>query len=235
MSLRNNFPVAHRALRVTLCIAVSACAAGGASAESSFHGEDITVSWEYWNSNSPGAGGSLVATTDSAVVAASDAVDPDLPDFHSSTGTDFELWDVDFFEDEIRFEYTSIYSQDDDHQYMYLSAVGLHFEDTADVLGDIQDVQVDATFAPYGFDPELVSWDANNIWVDLQGSMCHFGSMGSMPSCTNPASPTGFDNEIVLIVALPEPSPASTLPFGGVLLWLLERRRSRPCARNGRA
>jgi hypothetical protein len=115
---------------------------------------------------------------------------------------------------------------------MYLSAVGFHFEDTTDALSDIEDVQVDTTFAPFGFDPALVSWDENNIWVDLQGSMCHYGSMGSMPSCTNPASPTGYDNEIVLIVTLPEPNLAMTLPYGLISLWLLGRRRANLRARS---
>jgi hypothetical protein len=203
-----------------------------AAAESPFQGKNLTVTWEYWSSASPGAGGTWLATTDTAIVTADDVADPDLPGFHSSTGTTFELWDVDFWEDEVRLSYESIHVQDLDHQYMYLSPVGFHFEDVAEVLGDIEGVQVHTTFAPFGFDPALVTWDANNIWVDLQGSMCHFGSMGSMPSCTNPSSPTGYDNEIVLIVTVPEPSLALALPSGLAGLWVLGRRRRR--ARAGR-
>lgn len=208
-------------------LAASCLLSGAAAAESPFQGKDVTVTWEYWTAASPGAGGAHLATTDTAIVTGDDGVDPDLPDFHSSTGNTFELWNVDFWEDEVRLSYESIYAQDHDHQYMYLSPVGFHFEDAADALGDIEDVQVDATFAPFGLDPALVTWDANNIWVDLQGSMCHFGSMGSMPSCTNPSSPTGYDNEIVLIVTVPEPSVAFVLPFGLAVLWGLGRRKRR--------
>ncbi len=137
------------------------------------------------------------------------------------------MWhpDIDFWEDEIHLCYESIKAGDADHQYMYLSPVGFHFEDTEDELSEILDVHVDTSIAPFGFDPGLVAFDEDNIWVDLAGSMCHFGSMGSMPSCTNPASPTGFDNEIVLIVTLPEPSAATALPAGAGILWCFGRRR----------
>lgn len=213
-------------LSIVMMVLASWGLAGPAAAESPFEGKDLTTTWEYWTSGSPGAGGTHLATTDTAIVQASDATDPDLPGFHTSTGTTFELWDVDFWEEEIRLTYGSIYVQDVDHQYMYLSPVGIHFEDVGDVLGDIENVQVDATFAPFGFDPAKVSWSANDIWIDLDGSMCHFGSMGSMPSCTNPTSPTGYDNEIVLIVTVPEPSLAMMLPFGLALLGGMRLARS---------
>jgi hypothetical protein len=225
---RNTWPsLLHHSLAFLAFCAFAAAAA----AASPFDGKDVTVTWEYWSGGSPGAGGSHVATTDTVVVEGDDVVDPDLPDFHGSTGNDFELWDVDFWQDEIRLGYTSIHVQDFDHQYMYLSPVGFHFEDVADTIGDIQDVQVDASIAPFGFDPALVTFDANNIWVDLAGSMCHFGSMGSMPSCTNPASPTGYDNEIALIVTVPEPGLAPSLSAGLGLLFVLHRRRRRSTGR----
>ncbi len=203
------------------CLAASLLLADGAIADSAFDGSEITTHWEYWSGGSPGAGGTYLATTDTVAVVASDLVEPDLTDFHASPGNDFELWDVDFWEDEIRLTYTSIAVWDYDHQYMYLSPVGFHFQDEADELGPIQDVQVDVSFAPFGFDPALVSFDEDDIWVDLAGSMCHFGSMGSMPSCTNPASPTGFDNEIVLIVTVPEPDGTLALAIGGLFVGLL--------------
>ncbi len=227
--MKNERSVRHRRIAaasaatfVAICLAPFV-----AAAVSPFQSRDITVTWEYWSGGSPGAGGTYVATTDAAAVQASDFTDPDLPDFHSSTGTTFELWDVDFFENEIRLAYTSIYVQDHDHQYMYLSPVGLHFEDTEGVVGEITNVQVDTSIAPFGFDPALVHFDADNIWVDLQGSMCHFGSMGSMPSCTNPSSPTGYDNEIVLLVTVPEPTAAVALPAGLTILIGMARRRTR--------
>jgi hypothetical protein len=59
-------------------------------------------------------------------------------------------------------------------------------------------VTVDKRFAPFGFNQDLVAFDANNIYVDLTGSMCHTEAMNSMPTCTNPNSPTGYDNHIKL-------------------------------------
>ena len=226
--------VASTVCGLVIAMAGSTLPATRVHASSPFDGRDMKVSWEYWSGQSPGAGGTFVASTDAAMVRASDAVSPDLPDFHSSTGNTFELWDVDFDASEIRLVYTSIYVQDHDHQYMYLSPVGFHLEDVNGVLGPIEGVAVDATFAPFGFDPSLVTFDDDHIWVDLQGSMCHYGSMGSMPSCNNPGSPTGYDNEIVLSVTVPEP--------GGVAAWaaglggraaLARRRRSMPALIGG--
>ena len=197
-----------------------------ADAQAGFDGVEMTTTWEYWNGASPGNGGSLVAVTDLEAVVADDIIDPDVPDFHSSTGTDYELWDVDFWQDEILLTYTSIYVQDASHQYMYLSPVGFHFEDVSDELSEIIGVTVDGTFAPFGFDPALVSFDENNVWVSLEGSMCHFGSMGSMPDCGNPLSPTGYDNEIVVIVTtVPEPGTGIVLPVAMAGLGFLSRRR----------
>jgi hypothetical protein len=184
------------------------------------------VSWEYWNAASPGAGGSLVAATDFSVVIADDVTDPDIVGFHSSTGTTFELWDIDFWQDEIRLTYTSARANDPNHQYMYGSPVGFHFSDASDQWPAITGVTVDTSYAPFGFTPAQVAFDDNNIWVDLAGSMCHHDSMGSMPACHNPSSPTGYDNEIVLIVeTVPEPGLAPSF-FSGLLgLSLLVRRR----------
>ncbi len=197
-----------------------------AQADPLFDGVEITTTWEYWNGSSPGEGGTLVAVTDTDVVVADDITDPDVPDFHSSTGTDYELWDVDFWENEILLTYTSIYVQDSNHQYMYLSPVGFHFEDASDELPEITGVTVDSSFAPFGFNPAKVTFGENDIWIDLKGSMCHFGSMGSMPDCGNPSSPTGYDNEIIVTVTtVPEPASGIALPAGMAGLWLLSRRR----------
>ncbi len=216
----------RRATRLGLLMLTAAGWTAEAQADLVFDGVEVTTTWEYWNGASPGAGGSLVAVTDTDVTVVSDTTDPDVSDFHSSTGTDYELWDVDFWEDEVRLTYTSIYVQDFDHQYMYLSPVGFHFEDVSDELPEIVGVTVDSSYAPFGFDPDKVTFDENNIWVDLQGSMCHFGSMGSMPDCGNPSSPTGYDNEIIVIVTtVPEPGTTVALPAGAACLWLLSRRR----------
>ena len=195
-------------------------------AGSPFETAEIRVTWEYWNGGSPGQGGSLIVATDTLDVLGDDTVDPDAIGFHTSSGTAYELWDIDFWEDEIRLTYTSVYVQDAFHQYMYLTPVGIHFEDTLGQLPEITQVWLDDSFAPYGLDPALLTFDENNIWLSLEGSMCHFGSMGSMPDCANPASPTGYDNEIVLIVeTVPEPGMSSLLLSGLVGVVLISRRR----------
>ncbi len=170
-------------------------------ANSSFDSRSINATWELWTNTSPGGGGSVVATTDTQAISASDSVNPDFTDFHSSPGTDTELWDIDFNNDMITLTYTSIVKQDNTHQYMYLSPMGIHFTDTDNNLPDIGGVSVENTNLPFGFNTGLVTYDANNIWIDLNGSMCHFISMGSMPACINPQSPTGYDNQIILKVA----------------------------------
>lgn len=172
-----------------------------ALANSSFNSQTVNATWEIWSDTSPGGGGSVVATTDTQNITASDSVNPDFTGFHSSTGTDTELWDVDFNSDMITLTFTSILKQDDKHQYMYFSPMGFHFTDIENNLPDIVGVMVENTNLPFGFNPELVTYDRDNIWVDLNGSMCHFISMGSMPSCANPQSSTGHDNQITLKVA----------------------------------
>ena len=170
------------------------------NAAADFDNKSVQVSWEIWNQKSPGAGGALFGAMDTESVVASNNNHPDIARFHSSTGNDYELWDIDFSGNDIYMTYTSIAQQDTRHQYMYQSSVGFHFEDVSNSLGDIVSVSVDRSFTPFGFLDNKVTFDANNIWVDLKGSMCHTIAMGSMPTCTNPNSPTGYDNQIKLIV-----------------------------------
>ena len=203
-------------------------------ADSPFESAEIRITWEYWSGGSPGEGGSLIVATDTFDVVADDGIDPDVLSFHSSPGTDYELWDIDFWEDEIALTYKSIYVQDAFHQYMYLTPVGFHFEDHLDELPAMTDVWLDDTFAPYGLGPLSITFDEDNIWLSLEGSMCHFGSMGSMPDCINPASPTGYDNEIVLIVeTVPEPGMSLLLVSGVLGLMVISRLRSRGTGRTG--
>ncbi len=165
-----------------------------------FHNLNVQVNWELWSKNSPGQGGDKFFVKDSISTFASDDISPDLSDFHSSTGNEYELWDIDFEGNKITLTYTSITKQLLHYEYMYGSSVGIHISDIANNLPAIKNVTVDSSFSPFGFNPRLVSYDENNIWVDLNGSMCHYVSMGSMPSCTNPESHTGYDNQIILMV-----------------------------------
>lgn len=165
----------------------------------SFDGSQMNVRWEIWDKVNPLNGGDVLGVRDEVDVVASDAITPDIKDFHNSRGT-YELWDVDFTAQGLEVTYTSINVQDPIHEYMYMSAMGFHFEDTENNLPDIVSVTVADGFMPFGFNPDLVTFDANNIYLDLTGSMCHVVGMGSMPSCTNAASPTGYDNQIKLNV-----------------------------------
>ncbi|MEE3327664.1 MAG: PEP-CTERM sorting domain-containing protein, partial [Myxococcota bacterium] len=91
-------------------------------------------------------------------------------------------------------------------------------------VDDITGVSVDTSFAPHGFDALKVDFTTSEIWVNLQGSMCHYHDMsggmgggmgGGMPDCANASSPTGYDNQISLTVnTVPEPSTALLLGIG---------------------
>ncbi|WP_428353894.1 hypothetical protein [Methyloprofundus sp.] len=169
-----------------------------ALAQQSFDGHNINLKFEIWNS---GDITSVKGVTNEVMIFASDATDPDEQNFYVFTeGVSTFDWDIDFNQNMIKLTYTSIEAQDFDNQYMYEYSTGFHFEDTDDSLPDIVNVQVDTHFAPFGLDPELIMFDKNNIYVNLDGSMCHIAGMGSMPNCANPDSPTGYDNEIKLIV-----------------------------------
>lgn len=175
-----------------------------------FDGKNINVKWEAWDEiDSFGRKGDLLAVIDQADVVASDQTTPDITGFHSKvdlngTKTTYELWDVEFIGESIDLTYTSRYVGDVKHQYMYAGPEGFRFEDTNDNLPDITAVAVDSSFAPFGFEPTLVTFDANNIYVNLNGSMCHIDGMASMPDCANSNSPTGFDNKIKLKVSFGE-------------------------------
>ena len=95
------------------------------------------------------------------MTAADDAM-PDAEGFHAMD-EEFNLWDIDFHEREVELTFTSIYIQDHDNQYMYMSHVGFHFEDADDGLSDILHVTVDDRVAPSAFNKDLLSFDANNI------------------------------------------------------------------------
>lgn len=195
------------------------------SAHATFDGSSVTTTFELWNTASPGAGGSLIATTDTTAVIASDSVSPDIADFHDSTGNDHELWDVDFDGSNITLTYTSIYTWDMQHQYMYMDPRGFHIADLTDDLPAILGVSVDATYAPMNFSASKVAFGENDIWVSLQGTMCHFEGM-PMPACNNAASPTGYENTIVLNVSLvPEPGTALLVGLGLTGLGFATRRR----------
>ncbi len=173
----------------------------------SFDSSQMNVRWEIWDKENPGNGGAVLGVTDEVDIVASNTATPDIKDFHDSRGT-FELWDVDFTAQGLEVTYTSISNGDDNHQYMYMSAMGFHFEDTENNLPDIVSVTVADGFMPFGFNPKLVTFDANNIYLDLKGSMCHVDGMASMPTCSNTDSPTGYDNQIKLNVVFADDGTA---------------------------
>ncbi|SHN93561.1 hypothetical protein BHECKSOX_477 [Bathymodiolus heckerae thiotrophic gill symbiont] len=116
-------------------------------------------------------------------------------------------WDIDFNQNRIELTYTSIEAEDGQYRYLYLKSKGFHFHDMHNSLPEIINVTVDDTFAPHGFHPELVTFDADNIYVNLRDSMVLNEDMTGathdnrpLPDGHNPSSPTGFDNRMILKV-----------------------------------
>ncbi len=175
-----------------------------ALAEQSFDGHTINVAFEKWYYNDVS---SLLEITSEKDVLASDSTYPDEKDFSVySSNIDHAAWDIDFNQNVIELTYTSIGSNDLVKGYQYIFPRIFHFQDKENSLPEIINVTVNDTFAPLGFDLRLVTFDANNIYVNLKGSVCltdrmkpHSGG-GLMPSCTNPSSPTGYWNRISLKV-----------------------------------
>ena len=53
---------------------------------------------------------------------------------------------------------------------------------------------------PLVFNPDLVTFDADNIYVTLNGSKCFMARTESPHECDNSGSPTGYNNRIKLTV-----------------------------------
>lgn len=166
-----------------------------------FDGHTINVKFERWGTDDPTT---LLDITNNMDVLVTNATNPDIKDFYVfKESVDTYDWDIDFNQNRIELTYTSIYVQDFDHQYMYTSARGFHFQDIEGHLPPIIGVTIDDRFAPFGFNAELVTFDADNIYVNLRGSMCHVAGMASMPQCDSENS-TGYDNQIKLVVEFAE-------------------------------
>ena len=166
------------------------------SAQGSFDGHDVNVSFELWELNEKNDIIKVLALINEQDVNASDSNSPDIEGFEALEGEN-QAWDIDFREQKVYMTFTSIEFQDMEHQYMYMQPLGFHFKDDADTLSDILYVDVNDQYAPSFYNKDLVRYDADNIHINLKGSMCHIDGMGSMPKCDNPDSPTGFNNTIV--------------------------------------
>ena len=171
-----------------------------ALAAQSFDGHTVNVAFEMWNSDDVLGGGDdvLFNLVNKKDVLASDSVYPDETDFYVfSAETDRFYWDIDFSQNMIELTYTSI-----DNYYISWKrpSVGFHFQDSENSLPDIINVIVDTAFAPTGFYPESVTFDADNIYVNFNGSTCFMYFMGHSPECANSDSPTGYNNRIKLTV-----------------------------------
>ncbi|SHN93684.1 hypothetical protein BHECKSOX_821 [Bathymodiolus heckerae thiotrophic gill symbiont] len=175
-----------------------------ALAAQSFDGHTINVAFEIWAGDDVS---NVLEITNDKDVLASDWAHPDEKDFYvSSPDVDYFDWDIDFNQNRIELTYTSIKVNDDDYEYSYIDSKGFHFQDIENSLPDIINVIVDADFAPPGFDPNLVTFDADNIYVNLRGSSCvnpyilFDEDMSFMPGCSNPMGPTRYNNRIKIKV-----------------------------------
>lgn len=174
-----------------------------ALAEGSFDGHNVNVKFEIWKADLfKDDDGNVVgfnitetlAVRDEANIVASDDSSPDLIGVH--TQVENHLWDIDFNNRVIKLVFTSITDPNYDNHGMWMSPVGFHLEDVDGTLPEIVGVKVNDQYAPSFFNKALVNFDANNIYVSLQGSMCHIDGMGSMPECDNVESPTKYNNII---------------------------------------
>ncbi|MFO7579059.1 hypothetical protein [Nitrosomonas sp. ANs5] len=172
-----------------------------ALAYADFNGKTFTVTSPTWDPSGP-AGAAELGVTDSRVVTASNTISPDVTDFRTAGGGFADAWNIHFDGNTVTFEFTPIYIRDlgDQVDYMYMMPTGFRIQNTHGQLAPIVGISIDDQFAPFGFEKRASQFDENNIWINLDGSMCHFYGMGSMPACTNAASPTGYDNIIKLTV-----------------------------------
>ncbi len=207
------------------CAAIlGAVIAPNAIAES-FDGKPVNLKWEIWNGVA--SAGNVLATVEETTVTNS------VTGFHTTAGTngdsgdtgapnDYQLWDINLKGEMVTLTFTSRAKFDDaNHQYMYTGPEGFHFSDTAGNLADIVAVHVDDTIAPDSFEKSLVTFDANNIYVDLNGSMCHWSGMASMPDCANANSPTGLNNVIQLHVQFADSGSGSgMMKIDSLFNWL---------------
>ena len=116
----------------------------------------------------------------------------------SSGSSGHSLWGIDFHmqgSDKIDL----IFSDPLDSGYVYDDKIdlGFHFQDFDDTWRPIRGVTVSTSFGPKGFDPSLIRFDENNIYVNLKGiNLKGWDCVGG--SCLHPSSPTGLNNIITL-------------------------------------
>ena len=189
-----------------------------ALAAQSFDGHTVNVAFEIWNNDDALLGDDvLLYIANKKDVLASDLAYPDEKDFYAySPNIDHFYWDIDFSQNMIELTYASI---DDHYIESYHPSRGFHFHDSENSLPDIINVIVDANFAPVGFDPELVTFDADNIYVNLNGSACFMDRMGSLPECANSGSPSGYNNRIKLTVEFAPEEPVDQATIDKLYDW----------------
>ena len=184
-------------LTIPALLLASAAVSPLAMAHGSFDGHDVNVKFELWDLDEDNNIDSVLAVRNEELVTASDDDTPDVENFYA-LNENHHLWDIDFEGREVELIYNSIAVEGFDNQYMYMSIVGFGIEDADDSLSDILHVSVDDSFAPSFYNKDLLRYDANKIYLSLQGSMCHKDGMPSMPACDNEDSPTGYSNILKL-------------------------------------
>ena len=196
-----------------------------ALAAQSFDRHTINVAFELWLGDGVS---NLLEITNQKDILASDWTYPDEKHFYASSAYPYSNeWGINFNQNRIELTYMSIHSNIPAHEYRHTLPAGFHFQDIENSLPDIINVVVDDTIAPVGFRTDLVTFDADNIYVNLIDSMClkegGTGAIrdgGPMPLCDNSMSPTGFDNRINLIVEFAADEPVDQATIDGLYDWV---------------
>ena len=166
-----------------------------------FDGVELRVASETWEADEDGDFSATSTGTDMRVTPSNnDSADVVQFDMSAPNSDANHLWEIDFYGDTIEMKFIDPALSDPDSQYDYQADKGFHFQDINDAYPPITGVSVASVFAPKGFDPALIRFDENNIYVNLKGSSCQYSFAPRVNRCISMISPTALNNIITLNV-----------------------------------